>query len=547
MVPVKKNNTYNLEITSVSSDGNGVGHIDGFTVFVPQTVDGDVIECLIVKVRSSFAYGKAMKIIKSSPHRKEAECSAYKRCGGCQLMHIDYERQKQIKLDIVNGALKRIGGFTDFEADGIDALENPYRYRNKMVFPVGYDKNGKTVCGFYAQRSHDIMPLDDCFSGSDKNGAVIKAVLDYMKKYNVSAYDEESHNGTVRRIFMRSAHKTGEVMAVISINADDLPHKDELVKALLEADKNIASVILNINKKKTNLVLGDKNVTVYGKDSIEDVLMGISFEISPHSFYQINPVMTERLYQKALEYASLSGNERVMDIYCGIGTISLCAAKKASEVIGVEIVEAAIENAKDNAKRNGIENARFYADSAENIVPKLIENGERPDVVILDPPRKGSDEKTLDAIIKAQPKRVVYVSCNPSTLARDLKYMAQNGYTPIKAHCYDLFPHTVHVETVVLLSKLYPDDRIEVDLDLDELDITAAESKATYEEIKAYIRNKYGFKVSSLYIAQTKTKCGIIERINYNISKKGTRVPQCPPDKENAIKDALKHFGMIGQ
>ena len=454
MIPVEKNKTYELKITDVSSDGNGIGHIDGFAVFVPQTAEGDVIECLIVKVRTHFAYGKATKIIEPSPYRIEPVCAAYKRCGGCQLMHIDYEKQKQIKKSIVDNALQRIGGFEGFVTEGIETLDYPYRYRNKMVFPVGKDKGGQTVCGFYAQRSHDIMPLEDCFSGSEINSGINKAVLEYMSENGVTPYDENAHKGGVRRIFTRTAYVTKEIMVVISANADKIPNKDALIEKLVAVDENIKSIILNVNKEKTNLVLGKKNITLYGSDFIVDYLLGVRFEISPHSFYQINPVMTEKLYLQAIEYAALRGKEKVMDIYCGIGTISLCAAKKAHSVIGVEIVEAAIANAIENAKNNGIENAKFYADSAENIVPKLIENGERPNVVILDPPRKGSDEKTLSAIVKAAPERIVYVSCNPSTLARDAKFLCENGYKLKKAKCFDLFPNTVHVECVVLMSRI---------------------------------------------------------------------------------------------
>ncbi len=450
MIPVEKNKVYKLEITAVSSDGNGVGHIDGYTIFVPQTVDGDIIECLIVKVRTKFAYGKVLSILNKSSYRQDAQCSAYKRCGGCQLMHINYEYQKQIKRQFVNNALQRIGGFEGFEVDGIDTLEIPLRYRNKMVFPIGEDKNSDIVSGFYAQRSHDIIPIEDCMMGDIKNRDILKAVKEYMLECNISAYDEEQHTGIIRRVFLRNSYSSGEIMVVISANSDELAQKEVLTDKLLKVSERIVSIILNVNKDRTNLVLGQKNVTLYGKSCIKDTLLGIEFEISPHSFYQINPVMTERLYNKALEYAQIKDTDIVMDIYCGIGTISLCAAKLAKEVIGVEIVKEAIEDAKENAINNNISNARFYADSAENIVPKLIDDGIRPDVVILDPPRKGSDEKTLGAIIEAKPQRVVYVSCNPSTLARDARFLCDRGYNLEKAMCYDLFPNTVHIESAAL-------------------------------------------------------------------------------------------------
>lgn len=454
MMPVEKNKVYKLKITDVVSDGNGIGHIDGFAVFVPKTVTGDEIECLVVKVHSHFAYGKIVKIIRSSQYREEPICDAYKRCGGCQLMHIDYEYQKQIKKNVVDNALERIGGFEGFKTREIVGMDIPQRYRNKMVFPVGEDKEGRTICGFYAQRSHDIMPLYDCLSGNEINKDINEAVLSYMRENAVSAYDEKKHTAIVRRIFTRRAHTTGDIMVVLSVNADRIKNEQALIQKIKLVDESIKSIILNTNKEKTNLVLGDKNRTLYGADFICDSLLGVEFKISPHSFFQINPTMTERLYKKAIEYACLSGTESVMDIYCGIGTISLCVAKNAKKVIGVEIVKEAIEDARQNAKNNNINNAFFYADSAENLVPKLIDDGEKPDVVILDPPRKGSDEKTLSAIVSANPKRVVYVSCNPSTLARDVRFLCDRGYKLEEATCYDLFPNTVHVECCAKLHRI---------------------------------------------------------------------------------------------
>lgn len=453
MIP-EKNKEYTAIVTGVSSDGNGICRIDGYTLFVPQTVTGDKIRVLVVKTRTGFGYGKCTEIVEPSPYRTEPVCSAYRRCGGCQLMHIDYAYQMEIKRGIIENAMRRIGGFEDFSVSDMVGVDEPYRYRNKMIFPIGKDKSGEIVCGFYAQRSHDIMPLDGCVAGGDYNGAVIRAVKEYMRENNVSPYDEKTHTGLVRRVFTRVSAKYGSVMTVISVNGDNLPNREKMIKKLRTACPNIASIIVNINKKRTNLVLGDKNITVWGSDTIKDNLLGLDFEISPHSFFQINHDMTEKLYAKALEFADLSGNENVMDIYCGIGTISLCAAKCAKSVIGVEIVEKAIEDARKNAESNGIENAEFYASSAEETVPKLIENGRRADVVILDPPRKGSEEKTLSAIVKAAPKRIVYVSCNPATLARDAKYLCEKGYSITKSAGFDMFPNTMHVETVCLMSRI---------------------------------------------------------------------------------------------
>jgi 23S rRNA (uracil1939-C5)-methyltransferase len=448
---VEKNKEYLIDIEAVSSDGNGIGHIDGLTVFVPYTAAGDTVKAVITKLKSRFAYGSVTEIIKSSPDRIEPQCEKYEQCGGCQLRHMSYEAELREKRGIIENAMKRIGGFKDFSIPNVVGMENPQRYRNKMIFPVGYDNGLK--CGFYAPKSHDIIEISDCILGDEANQSIIAAVTDYMRENNVSAYDEKNHTGLVRRIFTRKAFNTGEIMAVLSVNGTKIPNADALVNKLCAANKNIASIILNVNKKRGGMALGDRNITLYGKDTITDILCGVEFAISPHSFFQINPVQTEKLYGCALEFAELHGNETVMDIYCGIGTISLCAARHAKKVIGVEIVEQAIEDAKMNAQRNNISNAEFYADSAENIVPKLIESGERPDVVILDPPRKGSDEKTLSALIKAAPKRIVYVSCNPATLARDAAFLAERGYALENACGFDLFPRTMHVETVAIMRK----------------------------------------------------------------------------------------------
>lgn len=453
MIPVEKNKEYTVKIEAVSSDGNGVAHIDGFAIFIPQTAEGDEVKILVVKVQKRFAYGKVLEIINPSPMRQEVDCKHYKRCGGCQIRHIKYEAQLEIKKNIIENAMRRIGGFEDFCVDGITGMEKPERYRNKMVFPVGV-ADDKNVCGFYAQRSHDIIPLDDCSIGDAINKEINSAVIEYMNENNVSAYDEANHSGIVRRVFTRKSFSTGEIMVVISANTKKLPQSEKLIEKLRKISDKIVSIILNINMKRNNLVITEENITLWGEDRISDTLGGVKFMISPQSFFQVNPVQTEKLYSKALEYAQFDDSMSVMDIYCGIGTISLCSAKRAKSVIGVEIVEKAIVDAKENAEINGITNAEFYADSAENIVPTLIENGETPDVVILDPPRKGSDEATLSAIVKAQPQRIVYVSCNPATLARDARFLADNGYTVTHSHAFDLFPHTTHVETVVLMSRV---------------------------------------------------------------------------------------------
>ncbi len=362
-------------------------------------------------------------------------------------MHMSYEAQTEYKRQLVKDALLRIGG-VDADVDFVGA-ESPLRYRNKMVFP--FSKEGEW--GFYKNRSHDVVTLKDCLIGDELNAAVLNLVRDFCQNNRIAAYDEENHTGILRRVFTRVSAKTGELMVVISVNADNIKGADKLVNELKRLSPRIVSVILNINKKRTNLVLGDKNITLYGKDKLADSLLGLEYEISPHSFFQINHAQTERLYKKALEYAEIDKNSTVFDLYCGIGTISLSAAKLAKKVIGVEIVPDAIENAKKNAAYNGIKNAEFYCAAAEDITPKLIADGVIPDTVILDPPRKGSDEKTLGAIVAAAPERIVYISCNPATLARDLKYLTEKGYETKAVTAFDLFPQTCHAETVALICR----------------------------------------------------------------------------------------------
>lgn len=408
------NKEYTVEISAVSSDGNGVGHIDGFAVFVPRTAVGDTVRVRAKKIKPRFAICEPLEIISPSADRIESDCAVFERCGGCQLRHMSYEAELPAKRAAVESAMQRIGGFKGFELDGITGMDTPKRYRNKMIFHIS-----PSAHGFYAAKSHEIIPIDDCKIGIEENGKILDAIS----------------GDAINQIFVRKAFATGEIMVVLSA---DKPIGNEIIEKLKEIN-GISSIISDINGRKTVL---------WGRERIEEILCGIKFEICADSFFQVNPVQTEKLYNKALEFASLTGNETVMDVYCGAGTISLCAAKSAKKVIGVEIVGRAVEDARKNAIINGIENAEFFADSAENIVPKLIDGGSMPDVVILDPPRAGSDERTLGAIVKASPEKIVYVSCNPATLARDAKFLAERGYTPISAYAFDLFPRTMHIETV---------------------------------------------------------------------------------------------------
>ena len=549
-IPVTKNEVYTVQITDMLSSGEGVAKIDGFAVFVPDTLVAETVKIKIVKVKKSYAYAKAVEILQTAENRIEPVCPVSEKCGGCSLLHMDYQSQLCLKRNIVVNALKRIGGLDNVCVEPVIGMKTddgvPCRYRNKMVFPVGKDKSGNTVMGFYRPRSHDIVETDDCYLGNKTDIELSKTVVEYMKIKNIKPYSEQTHSGIVRRVFIRHSKKTKEIMVVVSCNARKLPDADLLVDMLKKTSDNVSCVILNVNTDKNNLVLGDKNIVLWGDSVLHDSLCGVDFKISANSFYQVNPVQTEILYQTAVNYAGLDKNKTVVDLYCGIGTISLCMADKCKKVFGIEIVEDAVINAKSNAELNGIENAEFYAGAVEKVLPELLKGIDCVDVVVLDPPRKGSDETTLTAIVNVNPERIVYVSCDPSTLARDVKFLTERGYDVDKVQPVDMFPNTPHVETVVLLSQRKPDDRVRVKIDLDDYDLTKSESKATYDEIKEYVFKHSDLKVSSLNIAQVKQKYGIIERENYNKAKSAdAKQPQCTKDKEKAIVDALRHFKMI--
>ena len=542
----RKNDIVTLEIVDCGTDGEGIGKADGFTVFVKDAVIGDTVTAKIMKAKKNYGYGRLMEILKPSPYRVEPVCPSARQCGGCQLQAVSYEEQKVFKEKKLRGHLERIGGFRDLPMEPMIGMDEPYHYRNKAQFPVGRNKEGRIITGFYAGRTHAIIENRDCALGIPQNKEILDIVIAHMEKYGIAPYDEMTGKGLVRHIFVRYGFFTGELMVCLIINGQDLPHQKELIEKLREIP-GMASISLNINKKRSNVILGDKVKTIWGQEYITDKIGDISYEISPLSFFQVNPKQTWKLYSKALEYADLHGEETVWDLYCGIGTISLFLAQQAKFVRGVEIVPAAIDDAKRNAQINNIENVEFFVGKAEEVLPREYEkNGVYADVIVVDPPRKGCDEMLLKTILKMQPKRVVYVSCDSATLARDLRFLCDNGYELKKVCGVDQFPQTVHVETVVLLSQQKPDDTIEIDLDLDELDATSAETKATYQEIKDYVLKEFGLKVSNLYISQIKRKCGIEVGENYNLPKiENQKVPQCPKEKEDAIKAALKYFAMI--
>ena len=561
--------------------------IKGFAIFVKDAVPGDTIEVTVTKVTTRYAYGHLDRILEPSPSRVEPRCPIAKTCGGCQIQALDYAKQLAFKQKKVRENLIRIGSFAPEEIDAvlhpIVGMEEPWHYRNKEQVPVQQGKYGP-VTGFYASHSHTVIPMTDCLIGSPKNKQILETVLSWMQAYNVPAYDEETGKGLIRHILIRDGIYSGQVMVCVIANDYRLPFEKELVEAL-RCLEGVSSIVLNTNTERTNVITGRALRTLWGANDIVDTLHiheviqkqvngdtytskdsniqngtvfkkteeSVTFGISPLSFYQVNPRQTEKLYSLALTCAGLTGNETVWDLYCGVGTISLFMARHAKQVYGVEIIPEAIENARMNAERNGIENAKFYVGKAEEVLPDYVENlkaqGKDPqiDVICVDPPRKGCDDVCIRTMLEIAPKRIVYVSCDPATLARDLKKLTEGGYRLDYVQPVDQFAHTVHVETVCLLSKLSEvKNHISVKVDMNEMDLTAAESKATYQEIKEWVKEKYGFHVSHLNIAKTKRKCGIIERQNYNLPKsEDGRSPETPKEKEEAIIAAFKAFRMI--
>ena len=545
VISMKKNDLVEVKIEDIGMDGEGIGKVDGYTLFVKDAVIGDVIEAKIIKAKKNYGYARMIKIKEPSPYRIEAKCPVARQCGGCQIQEMSYDQQLIFKENKIRNNLIRIGKFENPPMEPIIGMKEPFYYRNKAQFPIGTDKDGNIIAGFYAGRTHDIIPNRKCFLGVDINETILDKVIDYMNENKVSSYNETTGKGLVRHVLIRYGFRTKEIMVCIIVNGKSLPNQEALIKSLCELD-GMTSITLNVNREKTNVILGREIVELWGKGYIEDYIGDVKYQISPLSFYQVNPAQTEKLYGTALEYAGLTGNETVWDLYCGIGTISLFLAQRAKQVYGVEIVPEAIEDAKRNAKLNGIENAEFYVGKSEEVLPKkLAEENVKADVIVVDPPRKGCEEALLKAILEMRVPKVVYVSCDSATLARDLRYLCDGGYEVKRVRGVDMFGNSGHVETVVLLSKLKSAKSIEVKIELDELDLTMAESKATYDEIKQYVLEHTGMKVSQLYVAQVKRKHGLIERINYNVGDGKSKVPQVPSEKEEAIEDALRYFKMI--
>ena len=549
-MPLQKNQILTLHIERLSSDGSGVAHsADGEAVFVPGTAPGDEARVRIVKDCGRYAFGILDELLTSSPDRIPVDCPVAGPCGGCSLRHLDYTAELRAKQESVLDAFRRIGGL---EVPVLDILPSPEvdRYRNKVQFPVGVDKNGVPCIGFYAGRTHRIVPCPDCKLQPGVLNEIGNALCAFFAQQGIRPYDEQSGKGLVRHIFLRRGAHSGQIMVCLVCTRAKLPHAEQLCAALREQFPAISTILLNVNAKNTNVILGSENHILYGPGYIEDTLCGVPVRLGPLSFYQVNTLAAERLYGVAAQYAQLTPDDTLLDLYCGMGTIGLSMADQCRELIGVEIVPEAIESAKANAARMGeavAAKSRFFCADAGQAATQLAAEGLHPDIVMLDPPRKGCDEATLSAVVRMAPRRVVYVSCNPATAARDAAWLEQNGYRAEKVQPVDLFPRTRHCETVVLLSKGEVDSKkIRVEFSLEDMDMSEFQDGATYPQIKEYVLEHTGLKVSNLYISQIKRKCGIGVGKNYNLPKsEDSRQPQCPPEKEKAIREAFKYFGMI--
>lgn len=450
---LSKDKMYVVGIVDIGQGGVGIGKFEGFTVFVDGGLVEDKIKVKITKSKKNYAVGEIVEILEPSPYRVERKCSKeLKECGGCQIQELDYKEQLNVKTNEVKQVISRIGKLDDVVIHNALGMEEPFRYRNKAQFPI-QKVDGVPVIGFYKKKSHDIIPTDQCIIQHDVNDKIIKIIKTYIRAYKVSIYDEKTHTGVLRHLVTKVGFTTKEVMVVLVANGRKLPYLNELASVLKENIPGFKTLVVNVNREKTNVILGNENRVIYGDGKINDNIGDLVFEISPLSFFQVNPVQTEVLYNKALEYADLGENDTVFDIYCGIGTISLFLAQKAKKVYGIEIVEEAIKDAKINAKINNLDNVEFYVGKAEEVVPKMYKQGKRANVVVVDPPRKGCDEKVLDTIVSMEPDRVVYVSCSPSTLARDLNYLDERGYKCLEVQPVDMFPHSVHIENVALIVK----------------------------------------------------------------------------------------------
>ena len=542
MEKLREGSIRRLTVEGYAADGAGVGRLEGVVVFVTGGVRGEACDVLLEKVGRSACWGRVVRVAEPSPARAEPDCPYAGVCGGCQFRHVTYAEELEAKRQRVEEALRRIGG-AELSVPVILGAKQTQRYRNKVQFPVSGGAKGVRA-GFYRRRTHQVVDVADCLLQPQAAARLRAAAKGWMERWGVPAYDERTGRGLVRHFYVR-VNRRGESLFCLLVNGKAVPREGELVEALRAAEPGLTGVVLGVNERKNNV--GESYRTLWGADRLEDTLCGMAFRLSVPSFYQVNADQAEVLYGQALEFAALTGEETVLDLYCGIGTISLALARRAGRVIGAEVVPQAVDDARENAAHNGVDNAEFLCADAGEAAARLEAEGVRPDVVCVDPPRKGLSPDVVEAIARMAPWRVVYVSCDPGTLARDVKRFGALGYAAQKAVAVDLFPRTAHVETVVLLSKGEIDSKkVRVEFSLEDMDMSGFQKGATYEQIKAYVLEKFELKVSSLYISQIKRKCGLDVGQNYNLSKKeNAKVPKCPPEKEAAIMDALKYFQMI--
>ena len=536
-----KNQEHTVTIEGYGEGGMGVARIDGRVVFVHGALRGEKCRVLILKTLKSVAFAKVLEVIEPSSERITPDCPYFPRCGGCTYRHIRYEEELRLKKQRVQDNLSRIGG-SYVTVEEILGARDTLRYRNKAQYPVSKDG----AVGFYRARTHEVIECEHCLLVKPEADAAAEALREYMQSCRVAGYDEKTGRGLVRHLYIRS-NAAGESLVCVLVNGDKLPKEDRLVTLLRDACPKCTGIVLGTNTKKGNVILGDRYRTLWGSDRLEDTLCGKTFRLSVPSFYQVNRIQAERLYAKAIEFAGLTGQETVLDLYCGAGTITLALSDHAKKVLGAEIVPEAIDDARENAARNGVKNAEFFCGDASDVAKKLARENLRPDVITVDPPRKGLAADVVESIAEMQPGRVVYVSCDSATMARDVKRLADLGYTAQRACAVDMFPRADHIETVVLLSKGEVDSKkIRVEFSLEDMDMSEFQDGATYPQIKEYVLEHTGLKVPNLYISQIKRKCGIGVGKNYNLPKsEDSRQPQCPPEKEKAIREAFKYFGMI--
>ena len=539
MEALEKGSVYTAVIDGYSSEGLGIARVNGAVVFVPHAVRGEEIDLRITKVMKTSCAGEIVKIHNPSPERMEPECPYAGKCGGCAYRHLTYPEELWAKRQRVQDALTRIGGL-DLTVEEILGAKNPEHYRNKSQYPVGADGS----IGFFQARTHKVVPIRRCLIQTEAADRTAQAVGEWMRRYKISAYDETTGKGLVRHVCVR-VNRKGESLCCVVVNGNKVPREPELAAYVTAAVPHTVGVLLNSNTRRGNVVLGDKYRTLFGRNYLMDTLCGLEFKLSMPSFYQVNRDQAEVLYGKALEFAGLTGNETVLDLYCGIGTITLCLAKAAKRVIGAEIVPPAIRDAKENALRNHVENAEFFCGDAADIAAKLESDGLRPDVVTVDPPRKGLAPEVIASVAAMGPEKVVYVSCDPATLGRDVKIFREFGYEAKRAAAVDMFPGTAHVETVVLLSRETNPLTVEVRM---EVETGEVKEHPTYKRIQEYVQEKYGFKVHTAYIAEVKRMVGLdMHKAPNAVEQKKHEYHPCPPEKVEAIKDALRHFGLISE